>query len=98
MSEAKNISGTFLFDPTDKIYLEHFPGSPVVPGSLIIDAFVKTLIKQNIIMKNYTISNFRFRKFIPPGDYTFIITEASSVFSCKLFNGKKTAVTGEILI
>lgn len=98
MSEAKNISGSFLFDPIDKVYLEHFPGNAVVPGSLIIDAFVKVLIKNNIALKNYTINNFRFRKFIPPGEYTFHIAEASSVFSCKLFNGEKTAVTGEILI
>lgn len=98
MSAGKNISGSFFFDPTDKIYLEHFPGSPVVPGSLVIDAFVKALIKNNIILENYTINNFRFRKFIPPGEYTFHITKAASIFSCKLFSGEKTAVTGEILI
>ncbi len=99
MPDGKTISGTFLFDPTDKIYLEHFPGNPVVPGSLIIDAFVKALINNNIIILNdYTLNNFRFRKFISPGEYTFHITEAASFFSCKLLNGEKTVVTGEILI
>lgn len=98
MSDKKNISGSFLFDPTDKIYLEHFPGNPVVPGSLIIDAFVKVLITHNIIQKGYTLNNFRFKKFISPGEYRFHITNVASVFSCKLLNGEKTAVTGNILI
>ena len=98
MSVGKNISGTFLFDPTDKIYLEHFPGNPVVPGSLIIDAFVRALIKNDINLKSYSINNFRFKKFIPPGEYKFNITETSSVYSCKLFSEEKKAVTGEILI
>ncbi|MBU4420644.1 MAG: hypothetical protein KKH84_06520, partial [Proteobacteria bacterium] len=38
-----NIKGTFYFDPSDRIYAEHFPGNPVVPGSLIIHAFLKAL-------------------------------------------------------
>lgn len=98
MSEGKNISGTFLFDPADKIYLEHFPGNPVVPGSLIIDAFVQALFKNHIYLKNYTINNFRFKKFISPGEYSFNITKTSSVFSCKLLNNEKVAVSGEFLI
>jgi 3-hydroxymyristoyl/3-hydroxydecanoyl-(acyl carrier protein) dehydratase len=33
--------GNFFFDPDDGIYRTHFPGYPVVPGSLIVHAFLK---------------------------------------------------------
>lgn len=33
------MEGTFFFDPKDKIYKDHFPENPVVPGSVIIHAF-----------------------------------------------------------
>ncbi len=98
MPFAKNFSGYFFFDPADEIYLEHFPGNPVVPGSIIINAFVDALVKNNIKSSNYTIKNFRFRKFISPGEYKYIITADSSNYSCKLYNNEKPAVTGVIII
>ncbi len=98
MSITKNFSGSFFFDPADEIYLEHFPGNPVVPGSIIINAFVNTLIKNNITSSNFKIKNFRFKKFISPGEYKFNVTADSSNYSCKLYNNEKAAVTGVIII
>ena len=34
-TDLKRYSGTFVFDPRDPVFDEHFPGNPVVPGSLI---------------------------------------------------------------
>lgn len=98
MPFTQNLTGLFFFDPADKIYAEHFPGNPVVPGSIIINAFIKALAKHKIESSNYTVKNFRFKKFISPGEYRYTISTGSSKNSCRLFHNDKAAVTGEILI
>jgi len=95
-----NIKGTFYFDPSDRIYADHFPGNPVVPGSLIIHAFLKAL-KENGVNKEYqTIENFRFKEFVSPGEYTFDIEILQDQIKCTLFKNNsdltKPIVTGTI--
>ncbi len=91
-----NIKGTFYFDPSDRIYAEHFPGNPVVPGSLIIHAFLKALKKDGINI----IENFRFKEFISPGEYNFDIEICKDQMKCRLFrrssDAMKPVVTGII--
>ncbi len=60
MVHATIISGLFFFDPLDKIYKDHFPGTPVVPGSIIISAFVEILKNKKAINKIFFISLFVF--------------------------------------
>ncbi len=91
-----NIKGTFYFDPSDKIYADHFPGNPVVPGSLIIHAFLKALKEDGINI----IENFRFKEFVSPGEYNFNIEMLQDRMKCKLFKNNsdltKPIVTGTI--
>ncbi|MBU1163293.1 MAG: hypothetical protein KKA75_03995 [Proteobacteria bacterium] len=91
-----NIKGTFYFDPSDRIYAEHFPGNPVVPGSLIIHAFLKALKEDGINEKHYVIENFRFKKFVSPGEYTFNIEICKDQMKCRLFRSSSELVTGII--
>ena len=80
-----NIKGTFYFDPSDRIYADHFPGKPVVPGSLIIHAFLKVLQEEEVNKVQYIIENFRFREFVSPGKYPFNIEIDHSKMKCRLF-------------
>jgi len=95
-----NIKGTFYFDPSDKIYAEHFPGNPVVPGSLIIHAFLKALKENAINEDHHIIENFRFKEFISPGEYNFDIEICKDQMKCRLFRSSsdamKPVVTGII--
>ena len=95
-----NIKGTFYFDPSDKIYSCHFPGNPVVPGSLIIHAFLKALKKDGVNEEYKTIKNFRFKKFISPGAYPFNIEILQNQMKCMLFQNNSDSmrpiVTGVI--
>jgi 3-hydroxyacyl-[acyl-carrier-protein] dehydratase len=95
-----NIKGTFYFDPSDRIYAEHFPGHPVVPGSLIIRAFLKALKEDGINEEIYVIENFRFKEFISPGEYHFDIEICKDQMKCGLFRSSsdeiKPIVTGII--
>ena len=92
------IEGTFFFDPADKIYRDHFPSNPVVPGCLVIHAFLEAA--QGIRLKDnkLSINNFRFTKFISPGEYSFTIDTEAGHLNCKLYESGKAIVSGEITI
>jgi len=98
MGTAKKISGLFFFDPSDRIYKDHFPGNPIVPGSLIINAFMDVLKNHRIIDKNCSIRNFRFKLFIEPGEYRYEIHCGEPAFKCRLFKNETLAVSGEVII
>jgi len=91
-----NIKGLFYFDPSDKIYAEHFPGKPVVPGSLIINAFLKALKENGINEEHHIIENFRFKEFVSPGEYNFDIEICKDRMKCRLFRSNSELVTGII--
>jgi 3-hydroxyacyl-[acyl-carrier-protein] dehydratase len=48
----KILKGLFYFDPDDLIYTNHFPQNPVVPGSIIVFAFIKAINNYKITTKN----------------------------------------------
>ena len=90
------IEGTFFFDPEDKIYRDHFPSEPVVPGCLIIHAFLEAVRKVQLKHADISINNFRFKKFISPGEYFFTIDAETGHFICRLYEKGKAVVSGEI--
>ena len=96
MAEAR-LETTLFFDGDDPLYQDHFPGNPVVPGTLVVEGFLEYLKAQG-----YTplaISNFRFRVFISPGRYHAEVRVDKQKASCILFNGDgKRAVTGHVEI
>jgi 3-hydroxyacyl-[acyl-carrier-protein] dehydratase len=91
-----DIAGEIFFDPQDSIYPDHFPGHPVVPGSLIIEAFIRVvgpILKDN--QKSWVVENFRFRHFISPGRYAFRVSgKADGPMQCMLYDGSRVVATG----
>lgn len=100
MKEPVHIDGEFYFDPADKIYADHFPGNPVVPGSLITHAFLEAGKKAGLKGKRLIIEGFKFREFVPPGRYSFSIEAHSNRMKCRLYpkpsEPHRTLVTGTI--
>ena len=93
------LNGTFFFDPNDRIYTEHFPGNPVVPGSLIIHAFMLAAQKLGFCRGACSIKNFRFKKFVSPGKYAYRIEIAGENLKCSLLNGDAPVVaTGTLIL
>ncbi len=94
-------SGVFYFDPADPIYADHFPGCPVVPGSLIISAFLKAVQAAGAGIRPGGIRDFKFRTFLPPGEYEFRMENRGNHLQCRLFqpgtDGRQPLVTGTIL-
>jgi len=99
MTELKK-RGTFFFDPADPIYSEHFPGNPIVPGSLIVHAFM-TVCQQDQPVKLCAVLDFRFRQFIPPGEYAYEMHGRETgpdkrQIACRLLNDGKIVITGKL--
>lgn len=86
--------GSFFFDPDDAIYGDHFPGNPVVPGSMIIQAFMLAADRIGAYHGAFSISGFRFKKFISPGEYDYRIEIAGNDLKCSLFEGSSVVASG----
>lgn len=95
------LSGAFYFDPADPIYADHFPGCPVVPGSLIVQAFLKALRNSGMGIRPGRIQDFKFRKFIAPGEYEFLLEKRGDSLRCRLLqpgtDGRCFLATGTII-
>jgi 3-hydroxyacyl-[acyl-carrier-protein] dehydratase len=96
-SEQEILSGTFFFDPDDPIYTEHFPGNPVVPGSMIIHAFMLVAGKRGLNQGATSIDNFRFKRFVSPGEYPYRVEIAGKNLRCSLLDRDSQAVATGIL-
>jgi len=96
------LKGVFYFDPSDGIYKDHFPGNPVVPGSLIVNAFMEAGKSAGFNGNKLILKGFRFKKFISPGKYAYRIELIQDQMKCRLFetdsNSMETVVTGTIKI
>ena len=87
--------GYFFFDPDDPIYQDHFPGHAVVPGSLIVHAFIEALGTLEHDPGRWSVSDFRFKRFIPPGRYAYCIEPTpDGRMACFLYDDGRAAVTG----
>lgn len=88
--------GVFDFDHNDPIYNSHFPGNPVVPGSIIIKAFMEVAL-ENGIKRIKGLENFRFKKFIAPGEHYYSIEIVEKKIICRLYaKDMKPLVTGTL--
>ena len=89
--------GLFFFDPGDRIYRDHFPGNPVVPGSVIIHAFIRAHARAGQ-ERPVGVSNFRFKRFVSPGEYRYGMEGDSHGIRCTLFDNNRAVVTGALML
>jgi 3-hydroxyacyl-[acyl-carrier-protein] dehydratase len=82
--------GVFYFNPQDGIYADHFPSHPVVPGSLIIQAFL------DLAGSVRQIEEFRFRSFLVPGRYRYRLTRRDNGWDCLLLENEQIMVRGKL--
>jgi 3-hydroxyacyl-[acyl-carrier-protein] dehydratase len=84
--------GVIRFDPADGIYTDHFPGYPVVPGSLIIQAFLELAAPVR------EIEEFRFRTFVVPKDYGYRMTRRDNRWECSLLENERVMAKGKLRV
>ena len=86
------------FDKLDAIYEEHFPGNPIVPGSLIVDSAVVQIRQEFPDVQVTEIANFKFRSFVKPGRYKLELHLKESFIKVILWDNKTKKVEGKVLI
>ena len=86
--------GIFHFHPDDGIYRDHFPGYPVVPGSLIVNAFLEAAADAGFLPDDLLVEDFRFREFVLPGCYTYRMERKMDRLNCLIYRGGRKLVTG----
>ncbi len=88
--------GTFFFDPDERIYADHFPGHAIVPGSLILQAFLQAAGELYPDFCCNRVDNFGFRKFMQPGKYPFTMEMRAERLVCRLLNDGKIMAEGTL--
>lgn len=96
ISCTNSAEGVFYFDPEDAIYTEHFPGNPVVPGSMIIHAFLTAAREKGLASTFSSLGNFKFRRFVSPGEYRYSLEPSGTDLRCRLFDGATVVATGAL--
>lgn len=93
------MEGHFYFDPDDPIYADHFPGHPVVPGTMIIHAFLTAAVGRKWQSMPAVVQGFRFKRFISPGRYRYRFQkkEVDGYLACRLYDGHDVVVTGNLI-
>ncbi|WP_139296861.1 hotdog family protein [Halodesulfovibrio marinisediminis] len=91
------LTGTFTFPADESALKDHFPDSPIIPGTLIIHSFVSVL-RENMPNAVLSVSKFRFKSFVTPDTYAYSIEPRPFGFTCTLFKDEVKAVTGRILV
>ena len=97
MCIKNTITGNFHYPATEPAFADHFPDTPIVPGTLIIHSFVE-IIRELLPDAKLSISKFRFKSFVTPATYAYSIEPKPFGFACTLFADEKKAVTGRVLV
>ncbi len=90
--------GVFCFHPNDGVYQDHFPEYPVVPGSLVVRAFIEAAAEAGFLPDYLSAENFRFREFLSPGHYSYRIVLEENRLKCLIYQGEKKLVSGVLKI
>lgn len=90
--------GMLHFEPTHPLFADHFPGAPVVPGTLIIRAFQELAGAHMPDWCVVGIRRFRFRRFVAPGNHEWTMEHSENpatgehVLRCTLFDSNGVAL------
>lgn len=94
--KLKTWEGALYFDPEDPIYQEHFCGAPVVPGSLMVHAFLTISAQAGFPSECLVIEQFSFRGFLSPGRCSYRVIFSDGCLHCRIDQGNKIIAKGRL--
>lgn len=87
---------SLTFQATDPCFRGHFPGNPVVPGSLFMSLCLDAIREHAAPPGLLTITDFSFARFAHPGSYDLDIQEQDDTFECTVSQDGQTFAQGRI--
>ena len=87
---------TATFEPGASCFHEHFPGNPVVPGSLVAGLCMQVVREHQNEAGPLLVKRFSFSRFVSPGAYDLSITEQDAGYQCTLSQGEHIFAQGRI--
>lgn len=84
------------FAPDDTCFHEHFPDTPVLPGSLVTALSLQAVREDFGRTRALRVERFVFRRFAAPGAYELRITASDGAFRCRLIRGNIVHAEGLI--
>lgn len=83
-------------DPSDACFNGHFPGDPVVPGTLIVSLCLEAARRHLGRGGALTVRRFSFSRFAAPGCYELLLEERGADLQCTLSRGGAVYARGRI--
>lgn len=84
------------FDPGDACFNGHFPGNPVVPGTLVLGLCLDAVRTRLDHAGPLRVRRFSFARFAAPGAYELRIEDRGGEFACTLSQGETVFARGRI--
>lgn len=82
--------------PDHACFHGHFPGDPVVPGTLILALCLDAVRSRFGLAGHLTVRRFSFARFAAPGAYELCIEDRGGEFACTLNQGETVFARGRI--
>lgn len=96
LTAAGRLTLPVSFDPDDACFNGHFPGNPVVPGTLIMGLCLEAVRARLGNAGPLTVRRFSFARFSAPGAYELRIEDRGGEFACTLNQGDTVFARGRI--
>jgi len=91
--DDQRIVGEYTFDPSLDFYKAHFPGNPVTPGVILIEAMAQTCV---VAMGIYLfLKEAEKNPEFDPRNYLTLFTECSMEFLKEVKPGERVTIKGE---
>lgn len=80
----------------------HFPSDPIIPGALLLDEIVATILEGSVPDRKIVIQSAKFLRQVHPGDTLLLRWQAALDgairFECRLAGGDDIAVSGALAL
>lgn len=100
---GKSAKGVRCFTRAEMLFMDHFPGFPIVPGVLQIEMIAQVggrcirAAQPGILTVLASVQSAKFRKNITPGDQAFIKAEVTAIRSSYSSVKGTIEVNGEVV-